>query len=197
MHLTALTSADLADHTGALGELLADAVAGGASVGFSAGLTPDEAAGWWRGLAGPLAEGQLLLWAAFEDHPTERGGRLLGTVQLRLTSYPNGRHRAELAKLLVHGAARGRGLGRRLLAHAEAEAAARGLTLLLLDTETGSPAEHLYRSAGWTELGTVPGHATDPGGQLRPTTFYFKTLAGEGSSAVASAMVSGATSPTV
>ncbi|GAA2993815.1 GNAT family N-acetyltransferase [Kitasatospora albolonga] len=175
MHITALTAEQLTDHAQALGGLLADAVEGGASVGFEAGLGADAAAEWWRGLAGPLADGQLLLWAAFEE---EDGGRPLGTVQLRLTSYPNGRHRAELAKLLVHRAARGRGAGRRLLAHAEAAATARGLTLLLLDTETDSPAEHLYRSAGWTALGTVPGHATNPAGELRPTTFYFKTLAG-------------------
>ncbi|MFI5529621.1 GNAT family N-acetyltransferase [Kitasatospora sp. NPDC051853] len=173
MHITALTATDLTDHAEALGGLLADAVEGGASVGFSAGLTPERAAAWWHGLAGALTDGHLLLWAAFE----EDGARLLGTVQLRLTPYPNGRHRADLAKLLVHSAARGRGTGRRLLAHAEAEAAARGLTLLLLDTETDSPAEHLYRSAGWTTLGTVPGHATNPAGELRPTTFYFKTLA--------------------
>ncbi|MFD0569266.1 GNAT family N-acetyltransferase [Kitasatospora gansuensis] len=101
---------------------------------------------------------------------------MLGTVQLRLTSYPNGRHRADLAKLLVHRDARGRGLGRRLLELAEQGAAEHGVTLLLLDTQTDSPAEQLYRAAGWTAFGTVPEHAADPAGVLRPTTFFHKAL---------------------
>ncbi|MFD6944576.1 hypothetical protein ACFWC8_16685, partial [Streptomyces roseolus] len=66
---------------------------------------------------------------------------------------------------------------RRLLAAAEAHAAATGLTLLVLDTQTGSPAERLYRGAGWTAAGTVPEYAADPAGVLRPTTLYYKLLA--------------------
>ncbi|MYS74789.1 GNAT family N-acetyltransferase, partial [Streptomyces sp. SID5926] len=38
------------------------------------------------------------------------------------------------------------------------------------------PAEHLYRSAGWTRAGTIPDYAADPGGELRPTTLYFKQV---------------------
>lgn len=168
--LSPLTATDLLDHAAGLGELLADAVADGASVGFMAGFTAEQGADWWRGLAAPVKDGQLLLWAALD------GSRVLGTVQLRLTGYPNGRHRADLAKLLVHRDARGQGLGRRLLELAEREAAAHGVTLLLLDTQTDSPAEHLYRAAGWTDFGTVPDHAADPAGVLRPTTFFHKAL---------------------
>jgi GNAT superfamily N-acetyltransferase len=168
--LTRLTATGLLDHAAGLGELLADAVADGASVGFRAGYSAEQGEQWWRELAGPVKEGQLLLWAALD------GSRVLGTVQLRLASYPNGRHRADLAKLLVHRDARGRGLGRRLLDLAEQGAAEHGVTLLLLDTQTDSPAERLYRTAGWTAFGTVPDHAADPAGVLRPTTFFHKVL---------------------
>ncbi|MFJ1702888.1 GNAT family N-acetyltransferase [Kitasatospora sp. NPDC088346] len=167
-----LGAGELAAAAGELGELLADAVAGGSSVGFLAPPDAGEAAAWWRGLAAGVTDGSIVLWAA-RDAAT---GRLLGTVQLRLSTMPNGRHRAELAKLVVHSAARGRGLGRTLLAHAEHEAVGLGIGLLLLDTETGSPAERLYEAAGWTRLGTVPRYAADPAGVLRSTTFFHKSL---------------------
>ncbi|MEV5443327.1 GNAT family N-acetyltransferase, partial [Streptomyces sp. NPDC052644] len=61
-------------------------------------------------------------------------------------------------------------------AAAEAGAAAAGLRLLVLDTETGSPAEGLYRSAGWSRAGTIPGYATDPAGEPRATTYYYKAV---------------------
>ncbi|MDV9188111.1 hypothetical protein R6L23_07765 [Streptomyces sp. SR27] len=53
---------------------------------------------------------------------------------------------------------------------------ATGLTLLVLDTQTDSPAERLYRGAGWTAAGTIPDFAADPSGVLRPTTLYYKRL---------------------
>ena len=65
---------------------------------------------------------------------------------------------------------------RRLLATAEHAAAAHGLTLLLLDTETGSAADHLYRAAGWTRYGIVPHYAADPDGTPRDCSFYYKEL---------------------
>nr|WP_078661062.1 GNAT family N-acetyltransferase [Streptomyces sp. NRRL B-24484] len=153
-----------------MGGLLLDAVRAGASVGFPAGLTPGAATAWWRTRAAAVAEGGLLVWTAGPaDAP-------LGTVSLALERYPNGAHRAEIGKLLVHSAARRRGLGRTLLAVAERAAADRGRTLLLLDTETGSDAERLYRSSGWTALGAVPDYAADPAGTLRPSTFFYKHL---------------------
>ncbi|WP_369179991.1 GNAT family N-acetyltransferase [Streptomyces mutabilis] len=160
-----------------LAGLLTDTVEGGASVGFLAPLGHAEAVAWWRGRAADVAAGRLAVWVARD------GERVTGTVSLALPDKPNSRHRAELVKLMVAREARGRGLGHGLLATAEEAAAAAGITLLHLDTETGSPAEHLYRSAGWTRAGTIPDYAADPGGELRPTTLYFKrvgALAGAG-----------------
>ncbi|MFJ4677115.1 GNAT family N-acetyltransferase [Kitasatospora sp. NPDC088783] len=155
----------------ALADLLLDAVADGASVGFLDRTAHHEAAAWWDGLRPSVAAGTRLLWVV-ED----AAGRALGTVSLIREEKPNGRHRAEIAKLLVHRTARGAGLGRRLLAHAERAARDTGTTLLLLDTQTGSPAEHLYRTAGWTAFGTVPDHAATPDGTLADTTYYYKRL---------------------
>ncbi|MGW7131036.1 N-acetyltransferase family protein [Streptomyces bobili] len=171
MTTTRLDAAALLGHAGELAGLLADTVAGGASVGFLAPLDRAQALAWWEGRAAGVAAGHLAVWAALD------GGRVTGTVTLAFPDKPNSRHRAELVKLMVHRDARGQGLGRRLLATAEEAAAAAGVTLLHLDTETDSPAEHLYRTAGWTKAGIIPDYAADPAGVLRPTTLYYKHLA--------------------
>lgn len=155
-----------------LAALLADAVDGGASLGFLTPLDPAEAAGWWQEVAEEAERGVRDVWAALGPD-----GELLGAVTLVRTDKPNGRHRGEIARLIVHRAARGRGLGARLLEAAEAHAAREGLTLLVLDTQTDSPAEGLYRKAGWTPAGVIPDFAADPTGVLRPTTLYYKRLA--------------------
>jgi putative acetyltransferase len=101
-------------------------------------------------------------------------GRALGTVGLVPAGMPNGRHRAEITKLAVRREARRQGLARRLLATAEHAATADGVTLLVLDTETGSAAERLYAAAGWQRLAEIPEYATDPAGVPRGTTLYTK-----------------------
>jgi ribosomal protein S18 acetylase RimI-like enzyme len=167
---TRLSSTELIGSARELAAVLVDAVEDGASVGFVRPLDLEAAATWWEGLAAGVTEGALLVWAAHV------AGRLCGTVQLKLERTPNGRHRAEIAKLMVHRDARGGGLGRRLLVLAEQAAVEAGATLLLLDTQTGSAAEALYRSAGWTEAGVIPDYAVDPGGVLRATTLFYKQV---------------------
>lgn len=49
-------------------------------------------------------------------------------------------------------------------------------SLLLLDTQTGSHADRVYRHVGWKRVGEVPGHAADPDGKLQATTIFFKQL---------------------
>ena len=168
--ITRLSAAELRASAKELADLLVDAVNGGASLGFVSPFGHDAAAAWWEELAPAVADGRRLIWAA------RSGDRLTGTVSLALEPKPNAPHRAEIAKLVVHRDARGQGLGRRLLAAAEEAATVAGRTLLLLDTESGSAAEYLYRSAGWTEIGVVPDHAALPSGPLRPTTFFYKSL---------------------
>ena len=60
---------------------------------------------------------------------------------------------AEIKRLWVSPAARGLGIGRRLMAAAEARARALGVTTLRLDTNSALPeAAALYRSDGWSEI---------------------------------------------
>jgi acetyltransferase len=158
-----LPPSDLSD----LGDLLLDAVADGASIGFLADLTHEQACAWWRSV---LASPSALTWVARD------GGRVVGTVRLLPVTMPNGAHRAEVSKFLVHRDVRGKGFGRALMDALEATAAAEGRWLLMLDTQTSSHAEDVYERWGWQRLGVVPDHAATPDGVLEPTTFFIKTL---------------------
>lgn len=156
----------------ALADLLADAVAGGASVNFLAGFDAAAARAWWRRAVLPgVAAGERLLFVA------EARGALVGTVQLVPAPQPNQSHRAEIGKMLVHRRARRRGIGARLLAAAEDAARALGRTLLTLDTESGGAGEALYRREGWTCIGAVPGYALNPAGVPMPASFFYKVVA--------------------
>ncbi|QDO44165.1 GNAT family N-acetyltransferase [Streptomyces sp. RLB3-17] len=155
---------------GELAELLIDTVDGGASIGFLAPLERATAVAWWEERVDAVSAGRLAVWVA---HTADR---ILGTVSLVFPDKPNSRHRAELVKLMVHRDGRGQGLGRGLLTTAEHAAVTAGITLLHLDTETDSPAESLYRSAGWTRLGAIPDYAATPSGELRPTTIFYKRV---------------------
>ncbi|MGW2473299.1 GNAT family N-acetyltransferase [Streptomyces sp. NPDC001665] len=161
---------ELVTYADELAALLVETVENGSSVGFLAPLDRDAAADWWRARAASVEAGQLQAWIARD------GERIAGTIGLVRAPLPNARHRAEVTKLMVRPSARGRGIGRELLAAAERTAADDGVTLLVLDTESGSPAERLYRAAGWTECGSVPDYAAGPDGVLKPTTFYYKSV---------------------
>ncbi|MEO6714808.1 MAG: GNAT family N-acetyltransferase [Mycobacteriales bacterium] len=166
----ALLEGEAADGVlGDLAEVLVDCVDGGASVGFEAPLPVETAREWWRKT---MQDSSALTWIA------SSAGRVVGVVRLLPSGYPNGRHRAEVAKLLVHRDARGRGVATSLMHHLETGAIERGRWLLILDTQTGSPAERLYEKWGWQRLGVLEDHAYSPDGRLAPTTFMSKRLAG-------------------
>jgi len=174
MQISRVPAEEFAAAVPGLADVLVDAVEGGASVGFVLPFAADAARRWWATVESGVADGRTLLWVARDEVG------VVGTVQLKLELvYSNGRHRAEVSKLLVHRRGRGLGVGRALLATAERGAVDSGCTLLVLDTETGSPAEYLYRSAGFTELGVMPEHSADPWGVLKPTTYFYKLLTSE------------------
>jgi acetyltransferase len=153
-----------------LRELLSDCVDQGASVGFLSPLDAGIADRYWDRVFAAVEEAGLLLWVAEEE------GRVVGSVQVEPCQKDNGRHRAEVQKLLVLTAHRGRGVARALMAQAERFAREAKRTLLVLDTEVGSVAEAVYRSLGWTRAGEIPDYATTPAGTLHPTVYYFKRL---------------------
>jgi GNAT superfamily N-acetyltransferase len=97
-------------------------------------------------------------------------------VQVILALPPNQPHRGEIAKLLVHRSARGRGIARLLMERAEEEARAEGKTLLVLDAVTDGDAARLYERLGWTTVGVIPGYALFPDGRPCDTTIFWKSL---------------------
>jgi GNAT superfamily N-acetyltransferase len=149
-----------------LANILVACVDSGASVGFLPPMARDEALAFWRSVPGPGVH----LFAADLD------GRIAGTVQLHLVLKPNGAHRAEVAKLLVHPSARRRGVGRALMLHAERVARDLGRTLLVLDTREGDVSNQLYRSLGFVEAGRIPQFCRSETGLLDATVIYYKIL---------------------
>ncbi len=148
--IRALDAAEVQARVGELSAILVDAVANGASVNFMAGFSAEAGRGFWRSHIPGLANGEKRLFVG------DDGARLVATVMLTFASQPNAPHRAEIGKMLVLSSARRQGLGRRLLMTAETAAREAGRTLLMLDTETGSAGDKLYRSCGWTAIGRVP-----------------------------------------
>jgi len=155
----------------ALVGLLKDAVDSGASVGYLPPLAQSEGEGYWRGVVEDVRRGSCVLLGA-----READGTLVGTAQLLLATRPNGSHRAEVAKVIVHTKARRRGIGRALMLALEARARALGRTTLVLDTRRGDPSEELYTSVGYTLAGVIPRYAQSANGALAPSAFYYRVL---------------------
>jgi GNAT superfamily N-acetyltransferase len=155
------------DDIPALAEVLLDAIDSGASVSFLAGFSRLQAESYFRKcLSDPLR----IVIAAFE------GSRLDGTAQLVFDTPPNQPHRAELAKMVVHRRARGRGVGKALFEAVCEEARALGRTLLTFDTVTGGAGERLYLSRGAVKVGEIPNYALFPDGSLCATSVFYKLL---------------------
>ena len=152
-------------------ELLQDAVTGGASIGWTTVPNTREARNYWTAVLEAVGRGERQLFVATDNHVCA------GAIQLALAAKPNARHRGEVEKLLVHSQYRRRGTGRALLAALEKAAAARGRTLLVLDTIAGTPAEQLYRQAGYQLVGNVPGYAQSTKGVFEATAIYYRQLA--------------------
>jgi acetyltransferase len=153
----------------ALGELFFDVVDGGGSLGFLEDVDEAQMREYWEGVFEQLGP-RHRLWVARE------GDRALGTVQLAICGKPNGRHRADVCKLMVHRDARRRGVAVALMATLEKTARDERLTLLVLDTEAQSPAETFYQSQGFQRTGEIPCFAASPQGELRATALYWKRL---------------------
>jgi acetyltransferase len=148
--------------------LLVDAIESGAGVSFMPGLSLTDAAEWWRKAI--TASPRTVILIARDDEG------VLGTVQLQPAWAPNQPHRADVAKLIVHRRARGRGIARALMHGLEEYARAEQFSLLVLDTCKGSTAERLYTSLGWTRVGEVPRFALNPDGSYCDTVFFYKQV---------------------
>jgi len=147
--------------------VLSACVALGASIGFTDN-NPEPMRNFWRGIIASLASGEKQLLVA------RRQQEIVGTVIVEYCGKPNGAHRAEIAKLLVHPDARRQGIARELLSRAEKLAQEQGKTLLVLDTRSGDAAEQLYLAQGWQVCGQIPCFARSTQGELDATTVMYK-----------------------
>lgn len=153
----------------ALYNLLHACVAEGASIGFIS-LDDPLMERFWAGVITNLTNGSKQLLVARQND------EIVGTVIVGLEMPPNGGHRAEIAKLLVHPKARRQGIARELLREAEKLAQQAGRSLVVLDTRTGDVAEQLYLSEGWKVSGQIPAYALSTEGVLDATTVMYKFL---------------------
>jgi GNAT superfamily N-acetyltransferase len=164
--LSAPTAADIDQLAG----VLADCVAGGASVSFMPPFGPADGRAFFQKVAGEVQRNETVLLAARLD------GRIVGTVQLGIATPPNQPHRADVKKLLVLRSARGRGIGESLMSEVEQAARERGRSLLVLDTCEGGDAERLYTRGGWNRSGVIPGYALFPDGSPCDTVIFWKQI---------------------
>lgn len=170
MNIQRLTSDDVIYILPKLAALLQDAVASGASIGFLNPFTYEDAMAYWQEVVAALNGTHRILLIAESEQD------IVGTVQLDLASRPNGSHRAEIAKLMVHTSSRGRGIGLALMNAIEHEAQLIGRTTLILDTRAGDPSEYLYAKLGFTRAGTIPEYGRSTDGSLHTTVFMYKLL---------------------
>ncbi|KGD79290.1 GNAT family N-acetyltransferase [Pantoea vagans] len=156
---------------GELTDVLQGCVADGASVGFIDAEDDEVMVRFWQQRIASITSGDSELLVARQH------GRIVATVILSRSAMPNGRHRAEISKLLVHPQARRQGIARELMQRAERRARAQGKNLLVLDTRSGDVASDLYRSLGWQVAGSIPCYAESIAGVLDATTYMYKVLA--------------------
>jgi ribosomal protein S18 acetylase RimI-like enzyme len=158
-----------------LAEVLHAVVQAGAGVSFFTPFSIKESRAFWVDKVLPqVRAGTRRVLVARLNEDSEQ---IVGTVQLDLEMPPNQQHRAAVAKLLVHPAARRRGIGRALMIALEDIAQAEERSLLTLDTVSGSDAELLYRSLDFIAVGVIPRYARSAlTPELEGTTIMYKEL---------------------
>jgi len=153
-------------HLEEFSELLKHVVDGGASIGFLRPLDLSVSKSYWENVLTP----DVILFAAKINH------RIVGTAQLHLCTKENGKHRAEVAKVMTHPSYQKKGIGRALMQMVEQRAKQEGRSLLILDTREGDPSNHLYTSLGFIRAGRIPGYVKSENGELEATILYYKEL---------------------
>lgn len=170
MNIQRLPSGDVNLHLDELVNLLQDSVLNGASIGFLLPISHEDAVNYWREVTSALQTSYRIMLAAKAEE------RIVGSIQLDLASRPNGSHRAEVIKLMVHSSWRNQGIGQALLKAIEQEAQKVGRTTLVLDTREGDPSERLYLKTGYIRAGIIPEYARSTDGALHTTVFMYKLL---------------------
>jgi GNAT superfamily N-acetyltransferase len=159
-----------------LADVLHAVVHAGAGISFIVPFSMDDARAFWRDKVLPAVRARTRYVVVAWLHE-----RIVGTVQLDLATPPNQPHRADVAKMLVHPIARRRGIARLMMIALEEIARREKRSLLTLDTVTGGPAETLYKSLGFIEVGVIPRYArTSLTTDMDDTTILYKELVDNG-----------------
>lgn len=149
-----------------LAELLIQVVDEGASIGFLPPMNKEDAVSYWENLLQP----NIIVFVV-KIH-----NKIVGSVQLHVSSKQNGTHRAEIGKLMTHPNFRRNGIGRVLMQKAEERAKQENRSLLTLDTREGDPSNKLYVSLGFIKCGKIPDYARSANGELHTTVLYYKRI---------------------
>ena len=160
-------------HLAKLVSLLIACVSKDASIGFIPPLSEADAHAYWRSQADAISSGEQVLFVAQNENDSQE---IIGLVMLSLVQKANGRHRAEVEKLMVAPTARGRGVAQHLMLTLEQFARSNNRSLLVLDTRKGDAASQLYTKLGYTVAGEIPDFAANADGQLTATVYFYKLL---------------------
>ena len=153
-----------------LHNLLKACIEQGASLGFYASTATGLLCSYWHTVAKEVSHNQRLLYILYDK------GEIQATVQLALCLKQNGRHRADVEKLLVQPSSHRQGYASKLMAYVESEARQQGIQLLVLDTQSGDKAERFYHAIGYSKVGQIPYYVSDVSGKLFSTSYYYKYL---------------------
>jgi acetyltransferase len=173
MHIVPLMNPVRVEEYHQLVDLLIDCVHAGASIGFLDSLSREEARDYWLSVTAKAGTGERTILVARDP-----SGNIVGSAQIAFETRPNGRHRAEVQKVLVLTAHRRTGIARQLMAEIETLAQSRQVRLLFLDTSEGKGGARLfYEAIGYSYVGGIPGYALDPDGSPAKNAIYYKELA--------------------
>lgn len=150
-------------------ELIHNAISTNNSVGFLHTTTKSQLMEFWKDEIKELQTANTFVIARDEM-------RIVGIVILTRETRPNGRHRAELRKLIVHSDYQRNGIAYALERAATDLAREIGLKLLYLDSATDFLVERVYESWGWQKAGSIPDYSSKPDGTLEPTTYFYKQI---------------------
>lgn len=155
-----------------LTDVFVDVVNNGSPLGFLPPITRDMARDHWISLLPELEPGGRILLVGCNEE-----GRVVGSGQLVLSPRQNSPHRAELQKLFVARAARGRGIGALLVLALHQVARRHGRTLITLSTRRGEQPEIFYKSLGYKEAGVIPGWTIGSGGERYDHVTLYREIA--------------------
>ncbi|KAF7785237.1 hypothetical protein PRUB_a5006 [Pseudoalteromonas rubra] len=142
----------------------------GASLGFYHPISDPQMANYWAQVNTELFANTRVLLGAYIDE------QLVASVQLVPCQKQNGRHRGEVEKLLVHPAYQRQGIAQALMQRLETYASQAGISLLVLDTQSGDKSELFYQAVGFNKAGEIPFYVNNQQGDRFATSYYYKQL---------------------